>query len=109
MAPYPVTDHPGALVGAHGLRRTNADKRRAVMTLLRDEEWGGWSDREIARRCGVGHQMVSPLRASLSGRHDQIAATRTAERNGTVYQVNTANIGRRGEVEASDAAPKTTP
>ncbi len=24
----------------HGLRRTNADKRRAVMRLLNDEEWG---------------------------------------------------------------------
>lgn len=28
----------------HGLRRTDADKRRAVETLLRDEEWGRWSD-----------------------------------------------------------------
>src|SRR5690348_3428017 len=34
----------------HGLRRTNADKRRAVETLLRDAEWSKWSDREIARK-----------------------------------------------------------
>ena len=34
----------------HGLRRTNADKRRAVSVLLEDEEWGSWSNREIARR-----------------------------------------------------------
>ena len=33
----------------HGKRRTNADKRRAVATLLKDEEWGTWSDRQIAR------------------------------------------------------------
>ncbi len=26
----------------HGLRRTNADKRRAVMTLLDDPEWRTW-------------------------------------------------------------------
>jgi ParB-like chromosome segregation protein Spo0J len=35
---------------AHGLPRTNADKRRAVGLLLSDPEWGQWSDREIARR-----------------------------------------------------------
>lgn len=45
----------------HGLRRTNADKRRAVEALLRDEEWGQWSDREIARRCHVSHNFVSEL------------------------------------------------
>lgn len=33
------------IVGAnasHGLRRTNADKRRTVERLLADEEWRGW-------------------------------------------------------------------
>jgi hypothetical protein len=50
----------------HGLRRTNADKRRAVEALLRDEEWGQWSDREIARRCHVSHNFVSELRRALS-------------------------------------------
>lgn len=49
----------------HGIRRTNADKRRAVETLLRDDEWCGWSDREIARRAGVSHPFVMQLRAQL--------------------------------------------
>src|SRR5690242_8250426 len=46
----------------HGLPRTNEDKRRAVATMLCDEEWKQWSDREIARRCNVGNEMVSRLR-----------------------------------------------
>lgn len=46
----------------HGLRRTNADKRKAVQTLLDDPEWSSWSDREIARQCGVTHPFVSSLR-----------------------------------------------
>ncbi|MCL4862065.1 MAG: hypothetical protein KJZ93_21800 [Caldilineaceae bacterium] len=46
----------------HGLRRTNADKRRAVETLLRDDEWGQWSNREIARRCHVDEKTVRSLR-----------------------------------------------
>lgn len=43
----------------------SADKRRAVETLLRDDEWRRWSDRTIAERCGVGHQLVAHARAEL--------------------------------------------
>lgn len=47
---------------AHGLRRSNADKRRAVRMLLSDEKWSQWSNREIARRCGVDEGMVRKYR-----------------------------------------------
>lgn len=50
---------------AHGLRRTNDDKRRAVNTLLNDAEWAGWSDRRIAEVCGVGHPFVAALRSPV--------------------------------------------
>jgi hypothetical protein len=46
----------------HGLRRTNADKRKAVETLLKDAEWATWSDRKIAEVCGVGHPFVAAIR-----------------------------------------------
>jgi DNA N-6-adenine-methyltransferase (Dam) len=75
---------------SHGLRRTNEDKRRAVMTLLQDEEWAEWSDREIARRASVSNQFVSNLRPSVND--GQIE--RKVERNGVTYTQNTANIGR---------------
>lgn len=78
----------------HGLRRTNADKRRAVETLLNDPEWVQWSDREIARRCGVHHDMVASIRQSLSGGIRQIDESRFVQRNGTTYAMNTASIGR---------------
>lgn len=77
---------------AHGLRRTNEDKRRAVMTLLQDAEWAKWSDREIARRAGVSDKTVGALRKELSAEVPQIE--RTVERNGVTYLQNTANIGR---------------
>lgn len=76
----------------HGLRRTNEDKRRAVMTLLQDAEWGGWSDREIARRAGVSNNFVSILRSSLSS-NDSGPRTYTTK-HGTVATMSTANIGR---------------
>lgn len=53
----------------HGLRRTNEDKRRAVLTLLNDPEWVQFSDREIARRCGVGNKFVGDVRRSVFGTH----------------------------------------
>jgi ParB-like chromosome segregation protein Spo0J len=73
---------------AHGLRRTNDDKRRAALLLLNDPEWSQWSDREIARRCAVSNRFVSDLRAELaptpSVNGSQIA--RKVKRKGKVYR-----------------------
>jgi chemotaxis protein histidine kinase CheA len=46
----------------HGLRRTNEDKRAAVLRMLDDKEWKAWSDREIAKTCGVTHPFVASIR-----------------------------------------------
>lgn len=48
--------------GTHGLKRSNADKRKAVATMLSDAEWAQWSDRKIAEVCGVGHPFVAAIR-----------------------------------------------
>jgi len=78
---------------AHGMRRTNDDKRRSVTTLLADPEWGKWSDREIARQCNVSHTFVQNLRPFVTGNvaSEKIYMTR----QGTVATMNTANIGAR--------------
>lgn len=47
------------------LPRTRADKRKAVETLLLDEEWRQWSDREIARQARVDHKTVAAIRKVL--------------------------------------------
>jgi hypothetical protein len=49
----------------HGERRTNADKRKSVLTLLKDTEWTQLSDRRIADICGVTHPFVAEMRKSL--------------------------------------------
>lgn len=77
---------------SHGLRRTNEDKRRAVMRLLDDMEWSMWSDREIGRRCGVSHDFASRMRGSLS-LNDSEPRTFTTK-HGTVSTMNTAAIGK---------------
>jgi hypothetical protein len=51
----------------HGLRPTNEDKRKGVMSMLTDPEWKIWADREVARHCGVSHVFVAKLRKELAG------------------------------------------
>lgn len=50
---------------AHGLRRTNADKRRAVLTLLEDEEWSKMSNRKIAECVGLNRRLVDKIRNEI--------------------------------------------
>lgn len=94
---------------SHGQRRTNSDKRKAVMTLLQDKEWGQWSNAEIARRCAVHHQMVGKLRDQLSlddSSSEQPARRTYTTKHGTQATMRTENIGRsRPEVERIKAPP----
>ncbi len=48
----------------HGLRRTNADKERAVRMLLRSSPHT--SDRKAAKHCGVSHPFIASIRHKLS-------------------------------------------
>ena len=52
-------------VNEHGLRRTNEDRRKAVMNLLDDMEWSEWSDRKIADICKVSHVTVGRVRKTI--------------------------------------------
>ncbi len=97
---------------AHGLRRTNEDKRNAVLTLLRDDEWMAWSDSKIARACGVSDKTVAVVRISIFGNsEDAASAVRTVERGGKVYQQDTTKIGKKSPPPANEevaAQPTTT-
>jgi hypothetical protein len=93
--------HSAGANAAHGLRRTNADKRRAVLMLLEDEEWAAWSDREIARRCAVSADLVGIVRRDLTVVSDSEPAPRTyQDRHGNVTQMDTARIRPRPAVPA---------
>lgn len=78
---------------SHGLRRTNIDKRRAVETLLRDDEWGTRSNNWIAEQCGVSLDLVNRMRKTIQ--LNESLSARTFTRNGKTHSMNTANIGRR--------------
>jgi ParB-like chromosome segregation protein Spo0J len=81
----------------HGMRRTNADKRHSVMTLLMDEEWSKWSSRVIAEKCGVSDKFVGEIR-------NQVRTVRTTE-NSPGNEKNNGSpavvIGRNGKPQRS--------
>jgi len=90
---------------AHGLRRTNADKRRAVETLLRDDEWSQWSNREIARRCRVSNHLVADVKRVLTGNSPSDNEPRTyTTKHGTEATMKTENIGK-GRTAAAPENP----
>jgi hypothetical protein len=104
---------------SHGLPRSISDKRKAVLSLLSSEKWSKWSDRQIARQCGVSHPFVAKVRSehletfpAAGQREEGPAATafpvpekpdavslsapgrhRTVIRRGKPYTMRTAGIG----------------
>ena len=50
----------------HGLKRSNADKRKAVLTLLDDAEWSKWSNEKIAATCAVSPHTVADIKRAHS-------------------------------------------
>lgn len=94
---------------AHGHRRTNDDKRRAVQKLLDDPEWVHWSDREIGRRCAVDHVMVGRLRppppcpADTGVQHQYAERTFVHPKTGRETTMNTSSIGRAAGAASAPA------
>jgi hypothetical protein len=96
--------HAAGANADHGLRRTNADKRRAVEMMLRDNEWGLWSQADIARHCRVTPEYVSRLKKELSIDRS-IDSSKIVTRGESTYQMETANIGRKIESESTPPQP----
>jgi hypothetical protein len=61
-----------AVNSKHGMRRSRADCRKAVMTLLDDFEWSLKSNTEIAKHVGVSVSFVSNLRNTSGKMPDKI-------------------------------------
>lgn len=90
----------------HGMRRTNEDKRRAVLILLTDPEWGRWSAREISRRCGVSPALVDRVRDELSASERQMRDREEVKvtRNGTTYTMSPRELPADQKRERIEAA-----
>ena len=112
---------------AHGHRRSNRDKRRAVRTMLTndlvsmDVNGKPWSDNEIARKCNVSVPLVGTMRARLPRTHtintNSMAGTHERAfvhpKTGKPTTMDTSNIGRKkivtkAEYEGEEEPAKAT-
>jgi hypothetical protein len=93
-----------------GMRRTNADKRRAVRLAL--EAKPKLSNRRIANRVGVSDKTVAAVRKAICGNSEDTPAVREVTRHNTTYHQNTENIGKTvidGDARAEPAGNDDTP
>lgn len=81
---------------SHGLRRTNADKRRSVLLAL--SEFPSWSDLKIAETCGVSHPFVRSIRpqvVTVTTSPNQSGGEKRVGRDGKQYPASKTKDGRR--------------
>jgi hypothetical protein len=112
----------------HGYRRKSDDKRRSVIRLLSDAEWSQWSNRHIARQCGVSEGFVRQVKSELSAHETQInddyalrfgidqetlnkainrsgsaTSERVTQRGHSIYKMDTENIGKENKAGAVES------
>jgi hypothetical protein len=73
----------------NGLRRSNADKRVAVMKLLHDPEWSKKADKWIAEAAAVSQPFVSDQRRQCKSVIDSDSPRVVERRDGKKYTVKT--------------------
>lgn len=83
---------------AHGLRRTNADKRRSVELAL--QEWPKLSDREIAKICAVSNNFVGEVRSQLSSDDSSVSPTTRIGADGKERKLPARKIDKVAELLA---------
>lgn len=99
---------------SHGKRRTNADKRKAVMAMLADAEWCQWASREIAKACSVSHTFVDRLRSEVvtgNVASEESDGRTYTTKHGTEAKMKTAKIGKKPNpvkdaLEAGEITPE---
>lgn len=94
----------------HGLRRSNADKRKAVMGALAHPYGKAKSDNQIAKELGVHHSTVGDIRRSLADSASDKPAERTyTTKHGTTAVMNTTNVGKKTKAEKAKPPFETEP
>lgn len=79
---------------AHGLRRSQADKERAIRAALKHPQGAKLADNLIAKHLGVSDKTVKRYREIMEASSEiPKMEERTVQRGGQTYTQNTANIG----------------
>lgn len=91
----------------HGMRASNADKKRNVLICLTDGELRTWTDRQIAEWCGVSPQTVTNHSTALSKmdseKYKRPNIRKYITKHGTVATMDVSRINKRSDDEFSYA------
>jgi hypothetical protein len=85
----------------HGIRRTAADKRRAVTALLSDALWRERSDRMIADTCHVSNHLVAEVRKTFESENGKPETTQKDEKTTTGNSPSSKRTGKDGKQRSS--------
>lgn len=92
----------------HGLPRTRADKRRAMMRALTDSEWQTYSDRRLAKMCAVSNSSISRLRQQLEAAGEIPRLRELYKEDGEVVEREPAPIQAPALTRTTSGTPKKT-
>jgi hypothetical protein len=92
----------------HGLQRTNADKRKAVMIALDDLEWQDLSDIKLGKICNVSPTFVA--KCKKEAKIERPVEKTYTTKHGTEAKMDTSKIGKpKTETTVATAKPKVEP
>ena len=91
----------------HGLRRTRADIRRAITTLVVDAEWGQMANRLIADKVGTSDKTVAAVRKELVRRGN--SATEDTDHDTTTSEDQLRNFRSCDDEPDLEGAKADTP
>jgi len=86
----------------HGLRRSNEDKRKAVLAALRHPKGAKLSDGKLAEHVGVSQPFVSKVRRESETTQNNFESPTRTGRDGRT--IDTANIGRKRDKQTGIGA-----
>ena len=89
----------------HGLQRTNADKRKAVMIALNDLEWQDLSDIKLGKICNVSPTFVA--KCKKEAKIERPVEKTYTTKHGTEAKMDTSKIGK--PKPEKPAKPKVEP
>ena len=100
-------------LGSHrnrGLNFNFEDKRSIIKRLLEDEEWGKWTNAQIAKHVGVSKMTVGRIKQQLEedGKIPQSDTKKYVDRHGNESEINTSNLGKKKTKEGKTKEPKET-
>lgn len=89
--------------GRRGLSMSHEDNRKIITEMLRDEEWSGWSDQQIANHVGVSRMTVNRVRKLLE-EHKEIEkpAEKKYVKDGKEQTMKVKKIGQQAPTEKTE-------